>query len=117
MEKAILGQLGWYMTIPTPYIPSDNNETENIEFFYTELGLMDYTLAASSVYATRCTRKKIPAWTETLKHHTGYSIKSEVTEAMGAECEHLIVVVNSVLTSSPMASFSDAPVMMLNTRL
>ncbi|GKE02112.1 G2/mitotic-specific cyclin S13-7-like protein, partial [Tanacetum coccineum] len=92
MEKAILGQLGWYMTVPTPYvftvrytkasIPSDNNEMENMVFFYTELGLMDYTviisnnpskLAASAVYAARCTLKKTPAWTETLKHHTGYS--------------------------------------------
>ncbi|GKB83347.1 VAN3-binding protein isoform X1 [Tanacetum coccineum] len=73
-------------------------------FFYTELGLMDYTviisnnplkLAASSVYATRCTLKK------TLAHYHAkvYVIVevAEVTEAMGAECEHLIVVVvNSV---------------------
>ncbi|PWA61612.1 hypothetical protein CTI12_AA371540 [Artemisia annua] len=92
MEKAILGQLGWYMTVPTPYvftvrytkasIPSDNNEMGSMVFFYTELGLMDYTviisnspskLAASAVYAARCTLKKTPAWTETLKHHTGYS--------------------------------------------
>nr|GEV42521.1 cyclin A/B/D/E [Tanacetum cinerariifolium] len=30
-------------------------------------------LAASTVYAARCTLKKTSAWTETLKHHTGYS--------------------------------------------
>ncbi|GJS06093.1 putative reverse transcriptase domain-containing protein [Tanacetum coccineum] len=30
-------------------------------------------LAVSAVYAARCTLKKTPAWTETLKHHTGYS--------------------------------------------
>nr|GFC00704.1 cyclin A/B/D/E [Tanacetum cinerariifolium] len=55
---------------------------ENMVFFYTELGLMDYTviirnnpskLATSAVYAAWCTFKKTPAWTETLKHHTGYS--------------------------------------------
>nr|GEY10742.1 hypothetical protein [Tanacetum cinerariifolium] len=53
MEKAILGQLGWYITVPTPYvftvrytkalIPYDNNEMENMVFFYTQLGLMEYT--------------------------------------------------------------------------
>lgn len=51
-------------------------------FFFAELGLMDYSttirycpskLAASAVYAARCTLNKAPLWTETLKHHTGYS--------------------------------------------
>ncbi|PWA77853.1 Programmed cell death protein 2, C-terminal [Artemisia annua] len=51
-------------------------------FFYTELGLMDYMvinsnnpskLAASAVYASRCTFKKRPTWTQTLKLHTRYS--------------------------------------------
>ncbi|GKD64495.1 G2/mitotic-specific cyclin S13-7-like protein, partial [Tanacetum coccineum] len=91
-DKTILGHLGWYMTVPTPYvftirytkasIPFDNNEMENMVLFYTELGLMDYTViirnnplkvAASAVYAARYTLKKTLAWTETLKHHTGYS--------------------------------------------
>ncbi|GJZ26074.1 G2/mitotic-specific cyclin S13-7-like protein [Tanacetum coccineum] len=91
-EKTILGQLGWYMTVPTPYIftvrytkasiPFDNNEMENMVFFYIELRLKDYTviirnnpskLDASAVYAARCTIKKTPAWTKTLKHHTRYS--------------------------------------------
>ena len=90
MEKAILCRLGWYLTVPTPYVfavrytkaslPSDN-EMENMVFFFTELGLMDYSvtirnnpskLAASAVYAARCTLNKTPAWTETLKHYTGY---------------------------------------------
>ncbi|KVH91526.1 Cyclin A/B/D/E [Cynara cardunculus var. scolymus] len=91
MEKAILGELGWYLTVPTPYvflvrytkasIPSDD-EMGNMVFFLTELGLIHYSviitnnpskLAASAVYAARCTLNKTPAWTETLKHHTGYS--------------------------------------------
>ncbi|GJT27405.1 cyclin [Tanacetum coccineum] len=69
MEKAILSRLGWYLTVPTPYVftvryakaslPTDN-EMENMVFFFTELGLMDYLvtirnnpsiLAASAVYA------------------------------------------------------------------
>ncbi|MFS7926331.1 putative cyclin domain-containing protein [Helianthus anomalus] len=90
MEKAILGHLGWFLTVPTPYVflvrytkasvPFDT-EMENMVFFLTELGLIHYSvvitnspskLAASAVYAARCTLKKTPAWTETLKHHTGY---------------------------------------------
>ena len=54
----------------------------NMVFFLTELGLIHYSviisnkpskLAAVAVYAARCTLNKTPAWTETLKHHTGYS--------------------------------------------
>ncbi|KAF5727581.1 hypothetical protein HS088_TW22G01277 [Tripterygium wilfordii] len=90
MEKAILGKLEWYLTIPTPYVflirfikaslPSDK-EMENMVFFLAELGLMQYPtiieyrpsiIAASAVYAARCTLGKTPFWTETLKHHTGY---------------------------------------------
>ncbi|CAN4100711.1 unnamed protein product [Withania somnifera] len=91
MEKAILGKLEWYLTVPTPYVflvryikaavPSDQ-EMENMTFFLAELALMNYTtvisycpskLAASAVYVARCTLKKSPQWTDTLKHHTGYS--------------------------------------------
>ncbi|KAL0435263.1 UNVERIFIED_CONTAM: G2/mitotic-specific cyclin S13-6 [Sesamum radiatum] len=91
MEKAILGKLEWYLTVPTPYVflvryikaslPSDK-EMENMTFFIAELGLMNYSaiipycpsmLAASAVYAARCTLNRTPLWTETLKHHTSYS--------------------------------------------
>ncbi|GMN47131.1 hypothetical protein TIFTF001_016305 [Ficus carica] len=91
MEKAILGKLGWYLTVPTPYVflvryikaslPADD-KLENMVFFLAELGLMQYSavtvycpslIAASAVYAARCTLDKKPFWTETLKHHTGYS--------------------------------------------
>ncbi|KAI5576634.1 hypothetical protein BDE02_09G057600 [Populus trichocarpa] len=103
MEKEILGKLEWYLTVPTPYvflvryikasIPSDE-ETENLVFFLSELGLMQYPvvvkygpskIAASAVYAARCTLDKIPFWTETLKHHTGY------TEDMLRDCAKLLV--------------------------
>lgn len=55
---------------------------ENMVFFLAELGMMNYStitiycpsmIAASAVYAARCTLHKSPFWTETLKHHTGYS--------------------------------------------
>ncbi|KAK4380349.1 hypothetical protein RND71_002211 [Anisodus tanguticus] len=92
MEKAILGKLEWYLTVPTPYVflvryikaattPSDQ-EMENMAFFFAELGLMNYKtiiaccpsmLAASSVYAARSTLNKSPEWTQTLQHYTGYS--------------------------------------------
>ena len=50
-------------------------------FFFGEMALMQYGLvavrpslvAASAVYAARCTLKKSPTWTETLKHHTGFT--------------------------------------------
>ncbi|XP_042043103.1 G2/mitotic-specific cyclin S13-7-like isoform X1 [Salvia splendens] len=90
MEKAILGQLEWYLTVPTPYvfliryikasIPSDK-EMENMSFFFGELGLTSYlvmtryspsVLAASAVYVARCTLGRSPVWSETLRHHTGY---------------------------------------------
>ncbi|XP_059300235.1 G2/mitotic-specific cyclin S13-7-like isoform X3 [Lycium ferocissimum] len=91
MEKTILEKLEWYLTVPTPYVflvryikaagPSDQ-EMENMTFFLAELGLMNYMtvisycpskLAASAVYAARATLNKSPRWTDTLKHHTGYS--------------------------------------------
>ncbi|KAF2291807.1 hypothetical protein GH714_035687 [Hevea brasiliensis] len=78
MEKAILGKLEWYLTVPTPYVflvryikasvPSDK-EMENMVFFLVELGLMQYPvvimycpslIAASAVYAARCTLDKSP---------------------------------------------------------
>ncbi|KAL2557342.1 Cyclin-B1-2 [Forsythia ovata] len=103
MEKAILGKLEWYLTVPTPYvflvryvkasIPADQ-EMESMAFFFAELGLMHYStiiqycpskLAASAVYAARRTLNKTPLWNETLNHHTGYS------EDQLMECAKLLV--------------------------
>lgn len=103
MEKAILGKLEWYLTVPTPYmfltryvkasVPADS-EMENMVYFFSELGIMNYSttikyppslLAASSVYAARCTLNNTPSWTETLKHYTGYS------EIQLKECARLLV--------------------------
>ncbi|RRT64377.1 hypothetical protein B296_00004322 [Ensete ventricosum] len=54
---------------------------EDMVFFFSELGLMPYSfitfwpslVAASAVYAARCTLKKTPRWTEMLVEYTGYS--------------------------------------------
>ncbi|XP_059625007.1 G2/mitotic-specific cyclin S13-7 [Cornus florida] len=109
MEKAILGKLEWYLTVPTPYVfvvryikaSSDSPHQDKMEkmvFFLAELGLMHYTtsimyspsmLAASAVYAARCTLNKSPLWTETLKHHTGYS------EDQLMDCAKLLVCFHS----------------------
>ncbi|XVE60947.1 hypothetical protein DITRI_Ditri06bG0001800 [Diplodiscus trichospermus] len=89
MEKTILGRLEWTLTVPTPYvflarfvkasIPDD--KMENMVYFLAELGMMHYEtikfcpsmIAASAVYAARCSLNKTPVWTNTLKFHTGYS--------------------------------------------
>lgn len=112
MEKSILANLEWYLTVPTPYVflvryikssvPSDP-EMENMVFFLAELGLVHYTtivtycpsvIAASSVYAARCTLKKCPSWTETLKHYTGYS------EDQLRDCAKLLVSYHAGLSES-----------------
>ncbi|XP_073104901.1 G2/mitotic-specific cyclin S13-7-like isoform X1 [Elaeis guineensis] len=88
-EKEILNKLEWNLTVPTPYMflvrflkaAMADKEMEHLAFFFAELGLMHYSMimycpsliAASAVYAARCTLKKTPFWTETLKHHTGFS--------------------------------------------
>ncbi|KAM7270642.1 hypothetical protein ACFE04_029856 [Oxalis oulophora] len=103
MEKSILGKLEWYLTVPTPYVflaryskvsAASDAEMENMVFFLAELGLMQYNvivkygpsmLAASAIYAARCTFGKNHAWTETLKHYTGYNENELI------ECAELLV--------------------------
>ncbi|KAI3865013.1 hypothetical protein MKX03_012167 [Papaver bracteatum] len=101
MEKAILGKLGWTLTVPTPYhflvrfvkAAVADKEMENMTFFLAELGLMQYSmikycpsmLAASAVYVAQCTLKKTPLWNDTLKLHTGFA------EAQLIECANELV--------------------------
>ncbi|KAH9624443.1 hypothetical protein KSS87_003147 [Heliosperma pusillum] len=103
MEKVILGNLEWFLTVPTPYMfltryvkasVSADTEMEKMVYFFAELGIMNYSttikyppslLAASSVYAARLTLRNTPFWTETLKHYTGYS-KEQLRE-----CARLLV--------------------------
>eukprot|EP00261_Vitis_vinifera_P003410 XP_002268488.2 PREDICTED: G2/mitotic-specific cyclin S13-7 isoform X2 [Vitis vinifera] len=102
MEKSILTKLEWYLTVPTPYVflvryikasVAPDQEMEEMVFFLTELGLMNYStilyspsmLAASAVYAARCTLRRIPLWSATLKHYTGY------TQDQLMDCAKLLV--------------------------
>lgn len=57
-------------------------QMEDMVFFFAELALVQYSMimycpsmiAASAVYAAQCTLKKSPPlWSETLRHHTGFS--------------------------------------------
>uniref|UniRef100_A0ACD5WGV2 Uncharacterized protein n=2 Tax=Avena sativa TaxID=4498 RepID=A0ACD5WGV2_AVESA len=110
MEKAILNRLQWNLTVPTPYVflvrfakaasssdPKSNKEMENMVFFFAELALMQYALvlskpsmvAAAAVYAARLTLKKTPLWTDTLKHHTGF------TESQLLDCAKMLVTSHS----------------------
>ncbi|KAJ4951272.1 hypothetical protein NE237_028104 [Protea cynaroides] len=111
MEKTILGRLEWSLTVPTPYVflvrfikaAGPDKEMENMAFFLAELGLMRYAtimycpsmVAASAVYAARCTlNKKTPLWSETLKRHTGY------VEAQLMDCAKLLVSFHSLAAES-----------------
>ncbi|CAN6337218.1 unnamed protein product [Urochloa humidicola] len=89
MEKSILNSMEWNLTLPTQYHflvrfakaagSGADRQLEHMILFFGELALMDYHMvtihpsmvAASAVYAARCTLKKSPLWTDTLKHHTG----------------------------------------------
>ncbi|BBN69610.1 Cyclin family protein, partial [Prunus dulcis] len=88
MEKAILGKLEWYLTVPTPYVFLSRYIKASVspgeEYGFLSSRARNYALsnycsvlpsliAAAAVYAARCTLNKAPLWTETLKHHTGYS--------------------------------------------
>jgi cyclin B len=91
MEKSILNKMSWNLTVPTMYVflarfakaagAGSDKELEHMVFFFSELALMEYGMvslcpslvAASAVYAARCTLNKSPIWTETLKHHTGFN--------------------------------------------
>ncbi|PIA59988.1 hypothetical protein AQUCO_00400697v1 [Aquilegia coerulea] len=110
MEKLILGKLEWSLTVPTPYVflvryikaAASDQKMENMVFFLAELGLTHYELisyspsmmAASAVYAARCTLNRKPLWDETLKCHTGFS------ESQLQDCAKLLVTFHSVATES-----------------
>ncbi|RDX75868.1 hypothetical protein CR513_44205, partial [Mucuna pruriens] len=113
MEKTILRKLEWYLTVPTPYVflvryikastPSDDKEMENMVFFLAELGMMHYPtvilycpslIAASAVFAARCTLERSPLWTRTLKHYTGYS------EEQLRDCAKIMVNLHSAAPES-----------------
>ncbi|XP_011041395.1 PREDICTED: G2/mitotic-specific cyclin S13-7-like [Populus euphratica] len=105
MEKTILANLEWTLTVPTHYVflarfikaSIPENGVENMVYFLAELGLMHYDtvmfcpsmVAASAVYVARCTLNKTPSWTDTLKKHTGFS------EPQLKDCAGLLVYFHS----------------------
>ncbi|XP_038988232.1 G2/mitotic-specific cyclin S13-7-like isoform X2 [Phoenix dactylifera] len=110
MEKGILNKLGWSLTVPTPYVflvrflkaALSDKEMEHMVFFFSELALMQYSMimfcpsmvAASAVYAARCTLNKSPLWTETLRRHTGFS------EPQLLDCTQMLVNSHSAAPES-----------------
>uniref|UniRef100_A0A0D3BAR2 Cyclin N-terminal domain-containing protein n=1 Tax=Brassica oleracea var. oleracea TaxID=109376 RepID=A0A0D3BAR2_BRAOL len=105
MEKTILGNLEWYLTVPTQFMflarfikyAGPDRVMENMVHFFAELGLIDYDalnfspslLAASAVFTARCFLNETPAWTDTLKFHTGYSGHHLM------ECSEVLVITHS----------------------
>ncbi|KAL9232625.1 hypothetical protein vseg_007714 [Gypsophila vaccaria] len=105
MEKTVLGNLEWYITVPTPYvfltryikasIPDD--EVQHMVYFLAELALTNYgsisfcssMVAASAVYVARLTLYKSPAWTETLRLYTGF------TESQLMDCAKMLATLHS----------------------
>ncbi|XXG52933.1 hypothetical protein AAC387_Pa03g1126 [Persea americana] len=101
MEKSILNELAWSLsclTVPTPYVflvrflkaAKSDKEMEDMEFFYAELALMQYSMmithcpsmiAASAVYAAQCTLRKSSLWSEMLRHHTGFT-ETQIIDCM-----------------------------------
>ncbi|CAJ2639300.1 unnamed protein product [Trifolium pratense] len=93
MEKHILQQLDWILTVPTPYVflvrniracvVSDEDKImENMACFFSELSLTQYSIvcnykpseiAASAVYCARIIVGRYPFWSNELKMCTGYS--------------------------------------------
>ncbi|XP_027351983.1 G2/mitotic-specific cyclin S13-7-like [Abrus precatorius] len=110
MEKIILGNLEWILTVPTPFVflvrfikaSVPDQELENMAHFLSELGMMHYAtlmycpsmVAASAVLAARCTLSKSPFWSETLKRHTGYSQEQLI------DCAKLLVSFHSTAGNS-----------------
>ncbi|XP_058107392.1 G2/mitotic-specific cyclin S13-7-like [Magnolia sinica] len=101
MEKKMLNKLEWSLTVPTPYVflvrflkaALSDKEMEHMVFFFAELALTQYCMimrcpsmiAASAVYAARCTLQKSPLWNETLKRYTGFA------ETQLVDCTKLLV--------------------------
>ncbi|XP_061360059.1 G2/mitotic-specific cyclin S13-7-like [Gastrolobium bilobum] len=108
MEKIKLGTLEWNLTVPTPFVflvrfikaSIPDMMLENMAHFLCELGMMHYVtlvkycpsmVAASAVFAARCTLNKSPVWNETLKLHTGYS------QEQLRDCARLLVKFHSTV--------------------
>ncbi|XP_057452489.1 G2/mitotic-specific cyclin S13-7-like isoform X2 [Lotus japonicus] len=116
MERSILEKLQWYLTVPTPYVflvrlssVQPDKQMENLAFFLAELTLEHYqaivsyspsTIAASAIYAARCTLNRRPFWSETLKRLSSYCTEQII------ECAKLLVSLQtSAADSKPNALY------------
>ncbi|CAK9188543.1 unnamed protein product [Ilex paraguariensis] len=106
MEKQILGELEWNLTVPTPYVflvrfikaSLADSAMENMVYLLAELAMVNYAtvmycpsmIAASAVYTARCTLNKLPEWNETLELHTGFS------EPQLMDCSKMLVSFHSM---------------------
>ncbi|XLS59756.1 hypothetical protein HN51_009511 [Arachis hypogaea] len=95
----------WTLTVPTPFVflvrfikaEVPDQQLENMAHFLSELGMMHYAtlmycpsmVAASAVFAARCTLNKTPLWSDTLKLYTGY------TQEQLMDCAGLLVSFHS----------------------
>ncbi|XP_020151456.1 cyclin-B1-1-like [Aegilops tauschii subsp. strangulata] len=78
------------------------NSSVNTVFLFAVLALLQYGLvqskpsmvAAAAVYAARLSLKKTPLWTDTLKHHTGF------TEAQLMDATKILVASHSTAPDS-----------------
>nr|CAD1821465.1 unnamed protein product [Ananas comosus var. bracteatus] len=93
MEKTILNKLEWNLTVPTPDVFLVRFLKAAANGAYGLL-LRRTGLAASAVYAARCTLKKSPFWTKTLKRHTGFS------EQQLLDCSKILVNAHATATES-----------------
>ncbi|KAG6430966.1 hypothetical protein SASPL_109040 [Salvia splendens] len=108
MEKMILGQLEWSLTVPTPYVflvrfikaSMSDAKVENMVYMLAEVAMMNYStamkyspslIAASAVYVARCSLNTAPAWNEALRQHTGF------LEEQLMECAKLVATYHSTL--------------------
>lgn len=111
MEKLILQELGWILTVPTPYVflvrniracvSSDEDKImENMVFFFSQLSLTNHSIvcdykpsliAACSVYCARFVVERYPFWSNDLKMCTGYSEENLLSCAhvMMESCIHI----------------------------
>lgn len=102
MERMMLNNLEFNLTVPTPYMflvrflkaAASDIQMEMLAFFFVELCLTEYIMvqycpslmAAAAVYTARRTLRVAPFWSALLQRHTGY------TEMQLSECAYLMTL-------------------------
>ncbi|KAE8785494.1 pentatricopeptide repeat-containing protein [Hordeum vulgare] len=80
MEKAILNRLEWNLRMPMLYVflvcftkAASSSSHHKSDKEYGLVQSKPSTVAAAAVYAARLTLKMTPLWTDTLRHHNGFT--------------------------------------------